>query len=140
MAPQQVVIFDQECCNMNFVPQHGNINNQIIIKLYDNNQKEFGWNFNADMEDDVMGLCQYSDVFMQIAGCEMDKWYKRFAYIDPEPQIIIQEMSPEEVNSYIMNHRHEESLPNNSTNNPQNGCQRNNFYSANSNQIIMTFE
>ena len=25
-----------------------------------------------------------NDIFIQIAGCEMHKWYKRFAYTDPD--------------------------------------------------------
>ena len=136
MSPQ--VTLNQENCNMKFVPQDGPIDNQIIVKLY-RGDVAFSWNFCADKEEDVMGTCGYSDVFMQLAGCGMHKWYKRFAYTDPEPQIIIQEMSQQEIDSY-MSRREEQRLPNNTGNNPQNGCRTNTFSNANTNDIVMTFE
>ena len=136
MSPQ--ITLNQENCNMKFVPQDGLIDNQIIVKLY-RGDVVFTWNFNPDKEEDVMGTCGYSDAFMQLAGCEMHKWYKRFAYTDPEPQIIIKEMSQQEIDSY-MSRREEQTLPNNSANNPQNGCRTTSFHNANTNDIVMTFE
>ena len=136
MSPQ--ITLNQENCDMKFVPQDGPINNQIIVKFYRGDQ-EFTWNFCADNEVAVMGTCTYSDIFMQIAGCEMHKWYKRFTYTDPEPQIIIEEMSQQEIDSY-MSRREEQPLPNNTGNNPQNGCRTNTFHNANTNDIVMTFE
>jgi len=139
MSPQ--IILNQENCNIKFIPQDREIDNQIIVKLY-RGDEEFVWNFCADNEEDVMGTCQFSDVFMQIAGCEMHKWYKRFAYTDPEPQIIIQEMSQEDINNYINEQeaRRSQHMQNNSANNPQNGCRTNSFHNASTNDIIMTFE
>ena len=139
MSPQ--ITLNQENCNMKFVPQDGPIDNQIIVKLY-RGDVAFSWNFCADDEENVMGTCGYSDVFMQIAGCEMHKWYKRFAYTDPEPQIIIQKMSQEEINNYINERetRHSQHMQNISANNPQNGCRTNTFHNANTNDIVMTFE
>lgn len=137
----QGITLNQENCDMKFVPQDGGIANQIIVKFYSRDQM-FAWNFCPDNEVSVMGTCSYSDVFMQMAGCEIHKWYKRFAYTDPEPQIIIQEMSQEEINNYIneQQSRRQEQAPNNSANNPQNGCRTNTFHNANTNDIVMTFE
>ena len=137
----QGITLNSENCDMKFIPQDGEIDNQIIVKFY-RGDDNFAWNFCPDNEVDVMGTCSYSDVFMQIAGCEMHKWYKRFAYTDPEPQIIIQEMSQEEINNYINEQeeaRDSQHMQNN-TNNPQNGCRTNTFHNANTNEIVMTFE
>jgi len=136
----QGITLNQNNCDMKFVPQDGEIANQIIVKFYRGDEK-ITWNFCPDNEDAVMGTCDYSDIFMQIAGCEMHKWYKRFAYTDPEPQIIIQEMSQEEINNYISEiEERQQYMQNNSANNPQNGCRTNTFHNANTNDIVMTFE
>jgi len=141
MPPFQVITINQENCNMKFIPQDSEIQNQIIVKFY-RGDEEFTWNFCADNEEDVMGKCHQKDIFLQLAGCEIGMWYKRFAYTDPEPQIIIQEMSQEEINNYIneQQSRQQEQAPNNSANNPQNGCRTNTFHNANTNDIVMTFE
>ena len=137
----QEITLNPENCDMKFVPQDGGIANQIIVKFYRGDQN-ITWNFCPDNEVAVMGMCTYSDIFMQIAGCEMHKWYKRFVYTDPEPQIIIEEMSQQEINNYINEReaRRSQSMPNNSANNPQNGCRTNTFHNANTNDIVMTFE
>ena len=89
-----------------------------------------------------MGTCSNSDIFMQIAGCEMHKWYKRFAYTDPEPQIIIEEMSQQEINNYINEQeaRRQEHIQNDNLNNPENGSRTSTFHNTNTNEIVMTFE
>lgn len=137
----QGIILNPENCDMKFVPQEGEIANQIIVKFYRGDQK-ITWNFCPDREIDVMGTCTYSDIFMQIAGCEMHKWYKRFAYTDPEPQIIIEEMSQQEINNYIneREERRSQHMSNNGANNPQNGCRTSTFHNSATNDIIMTFE
>jgi len=137
----QGITLNQENCNMKFVPQDGLIDNQIIVKLYRGDEC-FVWNFCPDNEVSVMGTCTYSDIFMQIAGCEIHKWYKRLAYTDPEPQIIIEEMSQQEINNYINEQeaRHSEYMQNNSANNPQNGCRASTFHNTATNDIVMTFE
>jgi hypothetical protein len=137
----QEITLNPENCDMKFIPQDGGIANQIIVKLYRGDEC-FSWNFCPDKEVDVMGTCGNSDVFMQIAGCEMHKWYRRFAYTDPEPQIIIEEMSQQEINNYIneLEARRSQHSPNNSANNPQNGCRTSTFHNSATNDIVMTFE
>lgn len=139
--PFQEITLNPGNCDMKFIPQDGPIANQIIVKLY-RGDVPFSWNFCPDKEVNVMGTCTYSDIFMQIAGCEMHKWYKRFAYTDPEPQIIIEEMSQQEINNYINEQeaRRQEDMPNNSANNPQNGCRTSTFHNTATNNIVMTFE
>jgi len=147
MAPfQQATTFNSENCNMKFIPQEDEINNQIVVKLY-REDEEFTWNFCADNEEKVMGKCHQSDVFMQLAGCEIDMWYKRFAYTDPEPQIIIQEMSQEEIDNHVNEYqpRRQEHLPNQAptrwsswSNTPESGC-RSSIFTC-SDDIVMTFE
>jgi hypothetical protein len=145
MAPfQQATTFNSENCNMKFIPQEDEINNQIIVKLY-REDEEFTWNFCADNEEKVMGKCHQSDVFMQLAGCEIDMWYKRFVYTDPEPQIIIQEMSQEEIDNHVNEYqqRQQEHPPNNVSrglNTPESGCRTSTFHNTSTNDIVMTFE
>lgn len=137
----QGITLNSENCDMKFIPQDGEIDNQIVVKFYRGDEK-FTWNFCPDNEVAVMGTCSNSDVFMQIAGCEMYKWYKRFAYTDPEPQIIIQKMSREEINNYINEQeaRRQEHMPNNGANNPQNGCRTSTFHNTSTNDIVITVE
>ena len=58
------ITLNSENCDMKFIPQDGEIDNQIIVKFYHGGRK-FTWNFCPDNEVAVMGTCSNSDIFMQ---------------------------------------------------------------------------
>ena len=80
-----VIILDEQDSRFKFFSANENINSQILIK-----DGGFGYNFNADISRNDIGLCRRSDVLLQRLGCEIGKKYYRIAILDP-PQLMIYE-------------------------------------------------
>ena len=90
------IILTADNCNMKYVPQIPEISSQLIIK-FDN---KYIWNFNADDTEKCIGRCCPQDKWMLLAGCVTGKWYKRTVYIDPIQEVILEEMTDEEIQTY----------------------------------------
>ena len=90
------IILTADNCNMKYVSQIPEISSQLIIK-FDN---KYIWNFNADDTEKCIGRCCPQDKWMLLAGCVTGKWYKRTVYIDPIQEVILEEMTDEEIQTY----------------------------------------
>jgi hypothetical protein len=101
MAPTNNISLNKDNCNLKYVTGcscRPSINSQIII-YFDN--RRLLWNFNADEHVGVMAQCTANQSWMIRAGCAVNKWYKRRVYIDPFPQVIIEEMDQHEIQEYL---------------------------------------
>lgn len=83
---RSIIILDQGDIRFNFYPSVDNINSQIVIK-----SGEYSYNFNADVADSLIGICQSSDMLLLSLGCTPGVTYKRECSLDPPQLTIIQE-------------------------------------------------
>ena len=97
---RSIIILDQSDSRFNYIPSIENINSQIIIK-----EGEYGYNFNADVAESLIGRCQRTDMLLLSIGCRQGIKYRRECKLDP-PQLIIYEEEEYEEEEY------EESQPN----------------------------
>ena len=130
---EQQISLSQDLHDIRYVNASNNVNAQVILIKYTNNQK-YIYNFNGDIEEDIIGVCGRSQVLMQLIGCKIDKWYKRSIYIDPEIKIIIKEMTNNEIVEY--QERTNDSQPNNNGHENQDNF----LINGNISEIIVTFE
>ncbi len=147
MAPSRKIILNETNCEIKHVQQQYHCNSQVIIYYNDpnndpendpNNDPNNGkiiWNFNADVENDIMGKCFGSSIWMKEAGCKENVWYKRKICLDLFIQVIIEEMSDSEITNYK-----DRTSPVNQENINGHENQKNFNMSANPSEITMTFE
>lgn len=89
-----IIILDQGDTRFNFYPAVDNINSQIVIK-----SGQYGYNFNADVADSLIGICQTTDMLLLSLGCTPGATYRRECSLDP-PQITIIQEGDEPISSH----------------------------------------
>lgn len=86
---RSIIILDQSDSRFNYIPSIENINAQIIIK-----DGEYGYNFNADVAESLIGRCHRTNMLLLSIGCRQGIKYRRECKLDP-PQLIIYEEEEE---------------------------------------------
>ena len=83
--------------NIKHIHAFGNIQTQYIVSSNIRGH-EYIWNFNGDINDDIIGKFNSSTGFIKMFGVEPNIWYKRTIYDD---HIKIYPMTNQEVNTYL---------------------------------------